>query len=96
VAAAVAESPPRRDAGSRLQQSSPHFFVVLKAIQMNPRPTELEDRAARSHREATAMIETERALREAKTARLRALRLAKERKDAAPAKKPARRKKTSA
>jgi hypothetical protein len=63
---------------------------------MNPRPTELEDRAARSHREATAMIETERALREAKTARLRALRLAKERKDAAPVKKPARRKKTSA
>ena len=32
---------------------------------MNPRPTLLEDRAARSHREATAVIETERALREA-------------------------------
>lgn len=45
---------------------------------MNPRPTLLEDRAARSHREATAVIETERALREAKTAKLRALRLAQE------------------
>jgi hypothetical protein len=61
---------------------------------MNPRPTELEDRAQRSHREATAMIEAERASREAKTARLRALRLARERKDAA-AERPGRRKKAS-
>jgi hypothetical protein len=63
---------------------------------MNPRPTLLEDRAARSHREATIVIETERALREAKTARLRALRLAKEREEQAPAVKPARRKKAQA
>jgi hypothetical protein len=54
---------------------------------MNPRLTQLEDRAARSHREATAIIETERIQREAKTARLRALRLAKARKEATPTKK---------
>ena len=41
------------------------------------------------------MIETERTLREAKTARLRALRLAKERKDAESTKKPGRRKPAS-
>jgi hypothetical protein len=64
---------------------------------MNPKPTLLEDRAARSHREATAVIETERALREAKTARLRALRLAEERKEElAPPAKAARRKKAEA
>ena len=67
---------------------------MLKVAHMNPRPTLLEDRAARSHREATAVIETERALREAKTAKLRALRLANESKDdAPPVKKTARRKK---
>ena len=71
-------------------------LVLSKVRHMNPRPTLLEDRAARSHREAIAMIETERALREAKTARLRALRLAKESEDQAPAAKPGRRKKPQA
>lgn len=63
---------------------------------MNPRPTLLEDRAERSHREAIAVITAERARREAKTARLRALRLAKEREEQAPATKPVRRKKAQA
>ena len=48
------------------------------------RLNEREDRAARSHREATAVIEAERAARAAKTARLRALRLANEEGGNAP------------
>jgi hypothetical protein len=54
---------------------------------------ERENRAARSHREATAVIEAERAARAAKTARLRALRLANEEAESVPRNtKPSRKK----